>query len=466
VDVRSGHAPQTRWAHQYDAEMTGLFQVQSEISGQVAGALDVALRGSTKRQLVANPTPKLPAYDAFLRGEAATQGMTVLDPERLRQGIAAYEQAVALDSTFGKAWAQLSRAEAYLYSSLAATPTTGDAARRAAERARALAPARPEGHQALGAYYGYVLADKSRAYAEDSAALALAPGNADLLWAVGFDEISLGRWEAARGHLEQAARLDPRSSVIAHQLGHLLVSLRRYPEAERALNHALQLLPEDLSLREDRATVALAQGDITQARAILNAAPKEVGPTELVAFVANYLDLVWVLDEGQQQLLLRLEPSAFDHKRATWGIVRAQTYAYQGNMAQARIYADSARLAFEQQLDDSSQTSSATASTFYAQQHAFLGLALAYLGQKSAAIREGQRGVALSPISRDAFVGPYVQHQLARIYILVEEPEKALDQLEPLLKMPYYLSPGWLKIDPNFDPLRGNPRFERLVEGT
>jgi hypothetical protein len=145
--------------------------------------------------------------------------------------------------------------------------------------------------------------------------------------------------------------------------------------------------------------------------------------------------------------------------------VLAQTYAVQGNTAKARVYADSARLAFEQQLGGAPLDSSATTSTFDGQRHAFLGLALAYLDQKAAAIREGQRGLALSPISRDAFIGPYVQHQLVRIYILVGEPEKALDQLEPLLKIPYYLSPNWLRIDPNFDPLRGNPRFERLVGG-
>ena len=88
------------------------------------------------------------------------------------------------------------------------------------------------------------------------------------------------------------------------------------------------------------------------------------------------------------------------------------------------------------------------------------------MGRKAEAIVEGQRGVALQPISQDASNGPYFQHQLARIYLLLGEPEKALDQLEPLLRIPYYLSPGWLRIDPTFDPLRNNPRFRKLVQGT
>jgi eukaryotic-like serine/threonine-protein kinase len=466
VRITPGAAPTTKWQQGFDAALTDVFQVQAEIAGQVAQALNVALGDSAEHQLATRPTESLPAYDAFLRGEAATRGMTTLDPQSLRQAIAAYEQALALDSTFVEAWAQLSRAEAYLYSSLAATPATGEAARRAAERALALAPMRSEGHQALGAYYGYVVADKPRAYAEDSAALTLAAGNADILWAVGFDEHALQRWEAARGHLEQAVRLDPRSGITAHQFGLLLVCLRRYAEAERILDHAVQLLPADLGVREDRAIAALAQGDLAHAQAIIRAAPKDVDPTALVASVASYLDLVWVLDEAQQRLLLRLRPSAFDDNRAQWAITLAQTYAVHGNTARERVYADSARLTYEQQLDGSPQDASTTTSTFDAQRRAFLGLALAYLGQKAAAIREGQRAVALAPISRDAFVGPYIQLQLARVYLLVGEPEKALDQLEPLLKMPCYLSPGWLKIDPNFGPLRGNPRFERLVNGS
>lgn len=100
------------------------------------------------------------------------------------------------------------------------------------------------------------------------------------------------------------------------------------------------------------------------------------------------------------------------------------------------------------------------------QRHAFLGVVLAYLGRKEAAVREGQRAVALLPVSRSPRDGPYTQHQLVRIYMVVGEQEESLDQLEPLLRIPYFLSPGWLKIDPNFVPLRGKPRFQRLVNGT
>lgn len=137
--------------------------------------------------------------------------------------------------------------------------------------------------------------------------------------------------------------------------------------------------------------------------------------------------------------------------------MRAQTYWLRKDTAKARVYADSARLAMAEQLRATPQDG---------QRNVLRGLALAYLGRKAEAIAEGERGLALVPINRDAYSGAYNQHQLIRIYLLVGEPEKALDRLEPLLRIPDYLSPGWLRIDPTFAPLRGNPRFKRLVNET
>ena len=172
----------------------------------------------------------------------------------------------------------------------------------------------------------------------------------------------------------------------------------------------------------------LGEGDLAGARAVLKAAPKEVEPTALVAYLATTEDLVWVLDEEQRELLLRLTPSAFDDDRGAWALCLAQAYALKGDAANVRTYAEEARKAFEEQL---------RAAPDDARRHVCLGLALAYLGRKEEAIREGERGVALDPVSKDAAATvPTIQHQLARIYILVGEPEKALDQLEPLLEDP------------------------------
>ncbi len=196
----------------------------------------------------------------------------------------------------------------------------------------------------------------------------------------------------------------------------------------------------------------LNEADLAGARATLRAAPVE--PTILVAHMATYQDLVWVLDNEQRELLLRLTPRAFDDDRANWGLCLVQACALKGDVANVHTYAEEARKAFEEQL---------RAAPDEPQRHVLLGLALAYLGRKQEAIREGEKGLALQPVAKDAWNGAYFQLQLARIYMLVGEPEKALDQLEPLLKIPFYLSSGWLRIDPNFDPLRENPRFQRLV---
>ncbi|HEX5576489.1 MAG TPA: protein kinase [Gemmatimonadales bacterium] len=454
IRVEPGAAPTTKWQQPFDASLTDVFQVQADIATKVASALNVALGDSVRHELAVKPTENLAAYDAYLKGEAASQGMAVADPASLRRAIGFYQQAIDLDSGFLPAWAQLARAKALLYSNSTPTPELAAQARDAANRALALGPDRPEGQVALGDYHRYVTVDNRQALAAYEAGLKLAPTNVDLLVGGALTEQGLGRWEAALQHLTRAAALDPRSANTARRTGTNLLWLRRYPEAQVALDRGLALAPTNLSIIEDKAQVALAQGDLAGARGVVRAALSTVDPAALLVFFGNYWDLFWVLDDAQQGQLLTLPPSAFDDDRGAWGIVRAQTYWLRKDSAKARVYADSAQLAMAEQLRATPEDG---------QRHVIRGLALAYMGRKAEAIAEGERGLALLPISRDAYSGAYNQHQLVRIYLLVGEPEKALDRLEPLLKIPYYLSPGWLKIDPTFVLLRGNQRFERLI---
>jgi eukaryotic-like serine/threonine-protein kinase len=456
VEVGPDRTPTTKWQQPFEAAMTDVFRVQADIAGQVASALDLALGAGQKQALAERPTQNLAAYDAFLKGEASG-GLLLFSPLPLRNAITYYEQAVALDSGFALAWAQLSRSHSAYYFNVTPSPTEREAARRAAERASALSPGHPAAQQALGDYYQAVINDYRQALAMYEAGLAAAPENTDLLTAAALTEQSLGRWDAAVTHLERAQTLDPRSVSTLRRLSGSLLRLRRYPEALAAADRGVALSPTNLDLLQNKVMVKLAQGDTSGARSVLRSASPELEPTALVAHFGNYWDLYWTLDDGQQRLLLRLPPSVYDGDRGAWGLVLAQTYALRGDQARARAYADSARVGIEETLRVSPNDP---------QRRVFLGLALAYLGRKAEAMKEGERGAALAPSSRDGYIGPYLQHQLARIYILVNEPDKAIDQLEQLLGMPYYLSPGWLRVDPNFAPLRNHPRFQRLLSRT
>jgi TolB-like protein/DNA-binding winged helix-turn-helix (wHTH) protein/Flp pilus assembly protein TadD len=443
----------SRWAQPFDATLTDVFQVQGEIATRVAQALDVALSAGEKRRLEATSTHNLAAYEAYLRGEEAAQSLTRIDSPSLRRAVGHYEQAVALDPRFMEAWARLSHAWSQLYGS-APTPAEAERALFAAERALAIGPERPEGHHALGYYYLLIANDSARALLEMEQARRLSPANADYATSVGHTRQNLGQWEASLGDLEEAQRLDPRSVTSLRRLGFSALRLHRTSESRKAYDRGLALAPTNLTLLNQKAMTYLAEGNLAEARAVLKAAPREVDPTALVAHMANLADLSWVLDEAQRDLLLRLTPSAFDENRAVWAHCLAQVSALKRDEANVRKYAELARADFVRQLEAVPQD---------AQVHALLGVSLAYLGRKAEAIRAAERAVELLPTSKNAHLGPYIQHQLVRVYILTGEHEKALDMLEPLLKTPYHLTPEWLEIDPNFDTLRQNSRFKRLI---
>jgi TolB-like protein/tetratricopeptide (TPR) repeat protein len=454
VDLTRPDAPVSRWQESFEAPVTSVFRVQSDIASRVAGDLGVALGEREEKRFSEKPTESLPAWEAYLRGEQAANSLGTSSVPALRRALGFYEEAVTLDPAFSQAWAQIGRANAFLYLNGVPTPELAEASRKAAERAVALAPNRAEGYLALGSYYEFARSDNASARREYEEGRRRAPDNADLLSAIGANSEGIGRWEEAVEDFHRAISTDPRSVRTRRRLAVALLRMRRYPEAAQAFDLGLAFAPSNLDLIEGKAMNLIAQGNLAGAREVLRRPPPDVEPAALVAYVADLWDMGWALDPEQQKLLRGLTPQAFSDDRAAWGFSLAQADALAGDTASLRLHAEAARAAFEEQL---------RAAPGDAQRMARLGIALAYLGRKEEAVREGEKAAALLPVSRDGFFGPYVQHQVARIDILVGEQERALDRLEPLLKVPYYLSAGWLRVDPNFDPLRKNPRFGKLA---
>ena len=456
IEVKDLGAPASRWQQPFDAALTDVFQVQADIATKVAQSLGVALGSREENRLAGKPTENLAAYDAYLKGEAASHGMAAADPPSLRRALAFYEEAVSLDPKFVQAWAAVSGTCALLYGNSTPTPQLAERVRKAAEKAVDLAPNRPEGYVALGRYHDFVAGDYAHAEEQYAKALRLAPTNVDVMTARATTAQGLGHWDAALELLKQAERLDPRSVPALRRLGVALLYTRHVAEARAAFDHALALAPTNLATIQLKAMSFLAEGDLGGARAVLSATPKEIEPADLAAYMAQFYDLVWVLDDAQRQLLLGLKPNAFDDDRTAWGLSLAQAYALKGDAVSVRRFAEEAASAFAEQF---------RAGVDDPQRGVLYGVALAYAGKKDEAIREGLNAASKLPISKDAYTGTYIQHQLVRLYILVGEPDKALEHLESLLNVPYFLTPGWLKIDPTFDPLRKNPRFQKLVAG-
>jgi TolB-like protein/tRNA A-37 threonylcarbamoyl transferase component Bud32/Flp pilus assembly protein TadD len=448
VDATTGN---DTWEQPFDAPLTDVFQVQGDIAGRVVQALGVALNAGARQTIRDRPTENLEAYDAFLKGEAAANGTN--DANALILATRYYERAVMLDSAFALAWARLARVNAALYFNGSPSAARADATRRAADRAEALVPGRAEGYLAEGDYWELIRGDHHHALSEYMAGVKAAPSSAGLLTAASLAEESLGNWDDALAHLRQASMLDPRDATTARRLSTAYLWLRRYPEAAAAADRMLTLNPDNPSAVEEKAMVDLAQADLAGARTVIAAAPSTIDRGVLMVQFANYWDLYWVPDDAGQRYLLTVRPETFGD-RAPWAECLAETYALRGDVQRARVYADSARIAFGIVLASTPED---------AQSHAELGVALAILGRKSEAVAEVQRAVSAVPVSADGYSGPYYQHLLVRVYLMNGEPDKALDALEPLLKVPYYLSPGWLRIDPAFIPLHGNPRFERLA---
>jgi serine/threonine-protein kinase len=499
VDLRRGGVPRTSWEETFDAALTDVFQVQADIATKVAGALHVALADRTRQRLAARPTQDLRAYDALLRGDRLliTEARTDLASDR--SAADAYAEAVERDSTFALAWARLARAELLRYDNgedPAGRDSVAQAARRAADRAVRLAPDLPEAYYALALTRSYLDLDPAAALDALEHAHALAPTDTDVLSTMGSVLASLGRNEEAVARLSEAARLDPRSLLVARRYSSSLVGLDRFRQADSVAGAALQLAPDNLGLVASRTYARLLVGDTAGVRVALREALRHVQPAE---FFRNVDPGVLFVDDSLEKAALSLPPSAFADDRAEGLLQQASLRWIAGEYAAARASADSAIPLLEAQraLQPADPRVPALLMDAYAlARRRAEGLAEAERwggggGARPKGRRRGGMGGVRAPLldsspggRAGAVGGAYAagggalarptpksrlwigwMWQRATIALIADDAGGAIALLDTLLTVPGGTTRAFLRVHPMFDPLRHDPRFLRLVSG-
>jgi len=442
------------WAQVYDEPLDEIFRVQSDIAEKVVQALDIALSERQHRAAAASPTHNLQAYDFYLRGKAyldrsGAQGV----PSAARM----WEKAVELDSTFALAYAGLAKVYTRLYWHYQDHSAARiERARRMVERAHALAPDLPDTHRALAIYYGLGVQDYDRAMREFASAPSSDP-EALLGMAVVLERA--GRWRDSHAAYEQALQLNPAQANPAMNYGRLNDVLREYPRAEALYERAIVLAPDRVEAYTQKMWMYMRwDGNTHRARQVLRRA-EEIGVADRPDVTYARI-LMEIFDQRYDSALVLLstkspEIAVADHARV---VPRAQLYALIYSLTNrpglARAYFDSCRVIISKMVArDSVDPRLRTA----------LGIAYAGVGRNAEAIEQGQKALELMPISRDAFKGYHHEWELARIYAMTGEHDRAISELEYLLSIPGNLTPAWLRMDPVWNPLRRYPRFQKLV---
>jgi serine/threonine-protein kinase len=454
------------WTDRYTAALVPgeIFGVQEHIANQVAGALDVTLLEPERTRLAERPTHSLEAYQYYLRGIGYWEQRV---PEQIaRQAVEMYQRAVSVDPGFATAYAALSRAWAWLgwYSG---DPEGFPRAQEAVDRAQELAPDLTAAHLARGTLLYWSARDYERALEELAIVLNREPNNAEVMLQIGSIQKRQGKWEEALTSLGKAHELDPRSGFVAVNAGGVYHALHRYEEAERSYDHGILLAADVPVLYAAKVALYLAwDGNVARAKEVIEGAQRRF---DSVLWVFNMFELL-----GYSQLgvfgddyggSVELPDGATASDRVIYYFTKAEFNARNDQAALARAYYDSSRTVLQARirlLDDADERGFASAQLPHL--HSALGYAYAGMRQKDDAIREGRRGVELLPVSRDAYQGPYHIEALARIYVVVGEHEAALTELEYLLANPSWFSASVLRVDPLWDSLRDNLRFEALLE--
>jgi TolB-like protein/tRNA A-37 threonylcarbamoyl transferase component Bud32 len=450
------------WAQEYDRDLIDVFTLQSEIAQKIADQLGAEVSSTEKAAIQEPPTTDLIAYDSYLRAKDLINGIqfSTRAKEDLMQAVQLLDQAVARDPLFFLAYGELAGAHDRLYFlGFDHTDARLELSETALQTIRRMQPQSGETHLALAQHLYWAYSDYDRARAELVIARRTLPNESRIPLLSGYINRRQGQWEKSLEEMKQALELDPRNFSILQQLSVTYEALRHYKEMAENLDRALVIAPKDIPSRIRRASVDLeSHADSRPLHTTIEAILAEDPQAAPIFFDRWLLLALRERDFAAAQRALADMPTdgCYDENIPfpnSWCLGLAARL--RGDQSAAHTEFTNARKDLERSVGSQPN---------YAQGLCALGVVDAALGNKEDAIREGERAVALMPVSKSAVDGPALMRYLAIIYAWTGEKDRAIERLSEVVKLPVAgMSYGQLRLNPLWDPLRGDPRFEAII---
>ena len=447
------------WAQTYDRDLADIFAIQTEIATKIVDQLRAKISPSEKNAIETPPTRDLTAYDLFIRAQALSIDLTnqLVVKEKAPQAIRLLEEAVARDPNFTRAFCLLSRIQGQMFwAGFDHTPGRLALAKQAAEAALRTAPGDGDAHLAMADYYYHGFRDYQQARKELNAARQTLPNNPQVFEYSGYIERRQGDWASAARDFERSIELDPRNFHTIQQLALTYQLQHRYADQLRALDRALTIVPDDLSTLVLRAWVPADWRADLRPFQQLRATLMEKDP----AAANDIEDINYALCERTPEAISRTLAAYPQDGNVYNGIKYPRAY-WEGVVARWRGEKEKASLAFAEAKRQVEEV--AAKQPDFPAALTLLGLIDAGLERKEDALHEARRACELLPMTADAVDGVAYAANLAQVYVWTGKKDLALDQLERVERVPNFVSYGYLKLQPLWDPLRGDPRFEELV---